>query len=65
MVYLLWNKFVIHEGFDAKTERVHEYTVLGQNIDAFGDMDRARALNFRRAPRTRALGRATAEQVEG
>jgi len=39
MVYLLWNKFVIHEGFDAKTERVHEYTVLGQNIDAFGDMD--------------------------
>jgi hypothetical protein len=38
-VYLLWNKFVILEGFDARTELVHAGMVLGRGVDVFGDMD--------------------------
>jgi len=63
MCYLLWNKFVIHEGFDAKTELVHEFSVLGQNIDAFGDMDldatieRFKTFLTRQCDKSRAVGR--------
>ena len=63
LCYLLWNKFVIQEGFDAQTELVHEFAVLGQNIDAFGDMDldaiigRFEAFLTRQCDRRRASGR--------
>jgi len=38
-VFLLWNKFVMLEGFDAKTECVHMGAVLGREVGSFGDMD--------------------------
>jgi len=38
-VYLLWNKFVILEGFDVKTEQEHAGMVLGQGVDEIGDID--------------------------
>jgi len=38
-VYLLWNKFVLLEGFDAKTELVHAGKVLGRGVDELGDID--------------------------
>ena len=38
-VYLLWNKFVILEGFDLNTEQVHAGVVLGQGVHVLGDID--------------------------
>jgi len=38
-VYLLWNNFVMLEGFDAKTKLVHAGKVLGRGVDVFGDID--------------------------
>jgi len=38
-VFLPWNKFVMLEGFDAKTEIVHMGAVLGREVGTFGDID--------------------------
>ena len=37
--YMFWNKFVIDEGFDRLTGRVHARRVLGHEARGIGDMD--------------------------
>jgi len=37
--YMFWNKFVIYEGFDGLTGRVHAHRVFGHDARGIGDID--------------------------